>query len=160
VLICLLYGVVAFIVFTLFGLRYALVMGIVAGLLYAVPYVGPVTTALMVLAVSLVQHPDRIVLALAATASTAVLNQVFDMGLTPKLLGGAVGLHPVLSIFALMAGGAAYGIPGMVLAVPVAASVQVVLCELFPRLREPLGKFGTKREARKKRSVRSARSRR
>jgi len=73
--------------------------------------------------------------------STVVLNQVFDMILTPRILGGAVGLHPVLSIFALMAGGTLYGIPGMVLAVPIAASIQVVLCQFFPKLGEPLERF-------------------
>jgi predicted PurR-regulated permease PerM len=142
IVVCALYGIAAFILFATFGVRYSLALGLAAGLLYAVPYVGSIATAVVVLLVSLAQHPDQTYIALLLMASTLVLNQIFDMLLTPRILGGAVGLHPVLSIFALMAGGAIYGIPGMVLAVPVAASAQVVLCECFPKLRKPLDKFG------------------
>ena len=141
--VCALYGVAAFLLFTVFGLRYALVLGIAAGLLYAVPYVGAVATALAALLVALAQHPNHAYIAVIVMLSTVALNQVFDMVLTPRILGGAVGLHPVLAIFSLMAGGTMYGIPGMVLAVPIAASIQVILCQFFPKLREPLEHFET-----------------
>lgn len=144
VTVCLLYGVVATVAFSILGLRYALVIGIVSGLLYAVPYVGPFTTGLIVFLVSFVQHPDKVYLALLYSGGTFALNQVFDMLLTPRIVGGAVGLHPILSIFALTAGGAVFGVVGMVLAVPIAASIQVLLCEFFPKLRKPLAEFGGK----------------
>ncbi|MDO8588116.1 MAG: AI-2E family transporter [Armatimonadota bacterium] len=159
VLVCALYGVAAFILFSIFGVRYALLISLAAGLLYAVPYIGPVTTLLIVFLVSLVQRPDHVYIAFIIAGSTLVLNQVFDMLLTPRVLGGAVGLHPVLSIFALTFGGAAYGVAGMILAVPVAASVQVILCEVFPKLREPLGKFDTKAAGERKKAPRRGRRR-
>ena len=49
-----------------------------------------------------------------------------------------IGLHPVVSIFALTTGGQLFGLPGMILAVPVAASIQIVLTTLWPQLAEPL----------------------
>ena len=53
-------------------------------------------------------------------------------------MGKQVGLHPVIGLFALMVGGHLFGLPGMVIAVPIAASVRVVLIRLFPRLGEPI----------------------
>ena len=161
ILVCALYGVAAFLLFSIFGVRYALLISLAAGLLYAVPYIGPTSTLLIVFLVSAFHRPDHIYMAFIIGGSTLALNQAFDMLLTPRVLGGAVGLHPVLSIFALTFGGAAYGVPGMVLAVPVAASVQIILCEVFPKLREPLSKFDVKpggrrtpRRARRKKAER------
>ncbi|MDO8683459.1 MAG: AI-2E family transporter [Armatimonadota bacterium] len=143
IVVCAIYGFAATILFSAFGVRYSLLIGLIAGLLYAVPYIGPIVTMLIVFLVSLLQNPSAVYMSFIVAGSTLVLNQIFDMFLTPKILGGAVGLHPALSIFALMFGGAAYGITGMILAVPVAASVQIILCEFFPKLREPLSKFDT-----------------
>ena len=67
-----------------------------------------------------------------------VVQQLFDQVITPRVVGGLVGLHPVVSLFALTAGGQLFGLPGMIFAVPVAASVQVVLTALWPELVEPL----------------------
>ena len=63
---------------------------------------------------------------------------VFDQGITPRVLGKLVGLHPVVSLFALTVGGTVAGVAGMILAVPVAASIKVVLYALFPALTRPL----------------------
>jgi len=68
----------------------------------------------------------------------AALNQVFDLVITPRVIGGQVGLHPVASLFALMVGGGLFGLPGMLLAVPVAASLRVVLTKFYPRMFEPI----------------------
>lgn len=161
VLVCFLYGLFSGVIFSIFGLRYSLLIGLAAGLLYAVPYIGSTATSLIVFLVSIAQRPDQIYLAVILVAISLALNQVFDMLLSPRILGGAVGLHPAFSILALMFGGAAFGVPGMVLAVPVAASIQVILCEAFPKLREPLSKFDVKakaktpRRARRKRRERS-----
>jgi hypothetical protein len=66
------------------------------------------------------------------------VNQVFDQIVTPRVVGGLVGLHPVASLFALTAGAELFGLPGMIFAVPVAASLQVVLITLWPQLAAPL----------------------
>jgi len=67
-----------------------------------------------------------------------LVGQLFDQLITPRVIGKSGGLHPVIGLFALMVGGHLFGLPGMVMAVPVAASLRIVLLHLFPRLGEPL----------------------
>jgi predicted PurR-regulated permease PerM len=137
-IVCSLYAVVNVILLTLLRVPYALVIGLFSGILYAVPYVGAVTTIALGALVALASpnpttgHVVGVAVALLAT------NQVFDQLITPRVVGGLVGLHPVVSIFALTVGGNLFGLPGMILAVPIAASIQVVLVELFPALTRPL----------------------
>ena len=111
---------------------YALLIAALGGILYTIPYVGPLVTALI-----------TFLLAFAAGGAgfggiavllTLVLNQVFDNIITPRVVGGGVGLHPVASIFSLTLGGTLFGIWGMLLSVPIAASIQAVLFRLFPKL--------------------------
>ncbi len=57
--------------------------------------------------------------------------------MTPRIVGGGVGLHPVAALFALTLGGALFGLWGMLLSVPIAASIQAILFRLFPKLTTP-----------------------
>lgn len=138
-IVCAALGVVDSLLLTfVFHLPYALVIGIFAGILYAVPYVGPAASSALgaLVALSSPHASAGYVLAVAATMLIAML--VFDQGITPRVLGKLVGLHPVVSLFALTVGGTVAGVAGMILAVPVAASIKVVLVELFPALTRPL----------------------
>ena len=63
---------------------------------------------------------------------------LFDQVITPRILGKHVGLHPILSITALLAGNVLLGIVGMLLAVPIAASIQMVVITLVPKLRQEI----------------------
>ena len=131
------YGLVATVIFFLFDLRsYALLLGFAAGLLYAVPFVGPFVTALLAGVVSLATGHS--------IGSTGLLlavvlaqNQAFDNFVVPRVVGDSVGLHPLLTLFALFMGGEMFGLWGMLLSVPVAASIQVVLFRRFPKLSAP-----------------------
>lgn len=135
-LACILYGILEMVLLTSLRVNYAVILGLLAGVLYAVPYVGAGATVLIIFLVSLatyqtgVSHPVWL-----APVCAVGLNLVFDNGVTPKILGKAVGLHPVLSMFALLAGGQLFGLAGMVLSVPVAASIQEILFEFRPDLR-------------------------
>jgi predicted PurR-regulated permease PerM len=70
--------------------------------------------------------------------SCIVFNLFIDYGVSPRVLGKGVGLHPVLVIFALLAGAQVGGIFGMILAVPIIASLRVILIYIFPQLVAPL----------------------
>jgi putative permease len=146
IIVCILYGITAAVLFSILKIRYSLLIGVAAGFLYAIPYIGAVLTTLIVFTISLLQHPDAVYLAFVFTGLSLGLNQVFDMIITPRVVGGAVGLHPVISIFALMFGGAAFGVVGMLLAVPIAGSLQIVLCQVFPKLSAPLERFAAEPE--------------
>lgn len=110
----------------LVGLPFGLVIGLVAGLLTFIPYVGSLTGFIISMAVALASfdtwHGTAIV------AAIFVSGQVMEGNfLTPKLVGDRVGLHPVWIIFALLAGGALFGFVGLLLAVPVAAAIGVLV---------------------------------
>ena len=118
--------------------QYALLVGAAAGVLYAVPYLGAFSIALVTFIVSFAaasgDHQSGLAFGGIALAATLVLNQVFDNVVTPRVVGGGVGLHPVLALFALVIGGELFGLWGMLLSVPIAGSIQVILFRLYPRL--------------------------
>ncbi len=135
VVVCLLYGIATTITLEVFHLKYGIILGLLAGILYAVPYIGAIATTLLVFLVGLATYPQGVGQALWPAVGMIVLNQGFDLVITPKILGKSVGLHPVLSLFALLAGGQLFGLAGMILAVPVAASIQEVVFEFCPELK-------------------------
>ena len=113
---------------------YALSLAVTAGILYTIPYFGAFVSTLMIGGVALVSHGPGA--ALAVTAVMILIHQViFDNIVAPRIIGGSVNLHPLLTLGALMAGGTLMGIPGTLLAVPIAAAIQVVLVHLFPQLK-------------------------
>lgn len=146
-IVCALYGV--FTIALLYGLslfhhsmaNYALLVGAAAGVLYAVPYVGALSTALITFLVSFAaataDGASGVGFGGAALLATLFLNQVFDNVVTPRVVGGGVGLNPIVALFALVIGGELFKLPGLLLSVPVAGSIQVILFRLFPRLTEP-----------------------
>jgi len=136
--LCLCFGVTVYLVLELaFGLPYALILGLCAVVLYAVPYLGQITLLLAGALVAWVTGRNPAYIVLVAVA-LIVIGQIYDQLITPRVIGKQVGLHPVLGLFALMVGGQLFGPLGMIIAVPVAASVRVVLIQLFPRLSEPI----------------------
>ncbi len=117
-----------------FGLRdYALTLAITAGLLNSIPYFGPlVSTTLMGLVTLAVLGLSP---ALAVVGVMVVIHQIFfDLVLAPRIIGGSVHLHPLLTLIALMVGGTLFKLGGTLLAVPIAAALQVILIRLFPQL--------------------------
>ena len=146
-IVCALYGV--FTTGLLYGLslfhhpmaQYALLVGAAAGVLYAVPYLGAFSTALITFLVSFAaataDHASGLGFGGIALAATLVLNQIFDNVVTPRVVGGGVGLHPILALFSLVIGGELFGIWGMLLSVPIAGSIQAILFRLYPKLTKP-----------------------
>jgi predicted PurR-regulated permease PerM len=132
-----LYGLVTMCVFFGFGLKsYALLLGVVAGFLYPVPYLGPALTGLISAVVSLATGHSFPQTVLLLAIVLMVVNGIFDNIIVPRLVGQGVGLHPLLTMFALFLGNSLFGLWGMLLSVPVAASIQVVLMRLVPKLAE------------------------
>jgi hypothetical protein len=102
-----------------------------------VPYVGAVVTVVLISVVSLLSGGANFML--IVLAANILLHQViFDQIITPRILGGHVGLHPILSIVALLAGNALLGLVGMILAVPVAACIQIGILALVPKLAQDI----------------------
>jgi predicted PurR-regulated permease PerM len=148
--VCAAYGLLIYLALAIgFGLAYALMLGLLAAVLFAVPYLGQTTLILVCCAVAgATGHSAGYVLGVAVTL--VVIGQLFDQLIVPRMIGKQVGLHPVIGLFALMVGGELFGFAGMIFAVPVAASVRVVLIQLFPRLTAPIPGFEKRQRAMEK----------
>jgi predicted PurR-regulated permease PerM len=127
----------AAVLWLVFHLPNALALGAISGALYMVPYLGAALTILIIAGVALMSGPVGNALLIVLTM--ILLHSVlFDQIITPRIVGQHVGLHPILSLIALLIGGSALGILGMILAVPLAATVQMILLALFPKLSQPI----------------------
>jgi predicted PurR-regulated permease PerM len=124
--VCFLLGSFYAIALSLVGLDFGLVVGLVAGALSFVPYVGSIVGFVASMGLAIAQFSDWI--SIAIVAAIFFIGQAVEGNfLTPKLVGDRVRLHPVWIIFALLAGGALFGFVGVLLAVPVAAVVGVLI---------------------------------
>lgn len=117
------------------GLELALIIGLVAGLVSFVPYLGFVLGVLLAGIAALMQFQDAYYLLWVALVF-GVGQALEGMLLTPMLVGDKIGLHPVAVIFAVMAGGQLFGFVGVLLALPVAAVIMVLLRDLHRRYRQ------------------------
>lgn len=108
------------------GLDLALLIGMLAGVVSFVPYLGFIVGIVVAGVAALMQFQDGIHLIYVA-AVFGVGQLLEGMVLTPLLLGERIGLHPVAVIFAVLAGGQLFGFFGVLLALPVAAVVMVLL---------------------------------
>jgi predicted PurR-regulated permease PerM len=113
----------------------ALVIGPLAGLLSLVPYLGFIFGLGLSLMLTLLEYPG-LWHPLGVVITFVVAQNVEGWFLTPRLLGKRVGLHPVWVLVALLLGAQWFGIPGMVVAVPVAAALRVVLRHAVQAYRE------------------------
>lgn len=119
-------GVIYSIGLSLIGLDLALLIGMLAGLLSFVPYLGFVVGLLMAGIAAVAQHHDA--LHLVPVLLVFGVGQLLEgMVLTPYLVGDRIGLHPVAVIFAVMVGGQLFGFFGILFALPVAAVVMILL---------------------------------
>ena len=114
----------------LFRLPYALWVAILTGILEIIPLIGPITAGAIACTVGFAQGGPSEAAELAITYF--VLRQVEDQLVMPIIVGRAVHVHPLVTIFAVLTGEKIAGVLGMILAVPIAAAVKVVLDYTYP----------------------------
>lgn len=135
-LVCLCLGTTYAIGLTLVGLQFGIVIGLIAGLISFIPFVGTLVGAFLSVGMALAQFPPDW-MGVAKVALVFVLGNLLESNLlSPKLVGDRVGLHPVWIMFALLAGGSLFGFTGVLLAVPVSAVIGVVVRHLMTRYRD------------------------
>ncbi len=125
---------------TILGVPYSVLLGITTGVLETIPFVGPITAGAIACLVAL-GHPNpfgwsQLAYVGVVAAMYTVLRHAEDYLVIPTVIGRAVRLHPAIVIFALLSGGAAFGLLGIVLAVPVAATSRLVLIYVRAKLRD------------------------
>ena len=113
---------------SLVGLKLGLLIGIIAGLISFVPYLGATTGVVLAVLAALVQAQGFDIKLLLLVGAVFTVGQLIESYiLTPRIVGDRIGLHPVAVIFAIMAGGQLFGFLGMLIALPVAAVANVLL---------------------------------
>jgi predicted PurR-regulated permease PerM len=123
--VCLVLGTFYAVGLSLVGLEFGLVVGLLAGILSFVPYVGTIVGFVTSMGLALIQFSDPIWI--GVVFAVFLVGQVIEGNvLTPLLVGDRIGLHPVWVIFALLAGGALFGFVGVLLGLPVAAVIGVL----------------------------------
>ncbi|MCW5695406.1 MAG: AI-2E family transporter [Bauldia sp.] len=126
-LVCLILAVFYSVALVAIGLNFGLLIGLGAGLLSFIPFVGTLVGFVASVGVAAVQFwPDWVWI--AVTAGIFIIGQVLEgYFLQPRLVGNSVGLHPVWLMFALFAFGVLFGFVGALIAVPVAAVIAVLV---------------------------------
>jgi predicted PurR-regulated permease PerM len=114
----------------LFGVPYSLVIGLLAGILNIIPWIGPAITAVIAGVAASFLGPWYI---LAGVGTSIAAQQITEIFIQPRVMSEQVDLHPLLVIFSLLAGAALFGFTGMVLAIPVAAVAKGLFVYYFEK---------------------------
>jgi predicted PurR-regulated permease PerM len=135
-LLCVFVGGLATIALAIIGVPFALLLGLIAGILEALPYVGPILGAIPALVVALLSNPGS---ALWVAVAFFAIQQVENLVLAPRIAGSSVKLHPALVMVVLVIGNELAGFLGMLVAVPVTALIRDMFKYLYLRFQdEPL----------------------
>mgnify|MGYP001092457525 CR=1 FL=1 len=132
-IVALIVGIVSGTSLLLLGIDFAVILGIVAGITNIIPYLGPFIGAFPAILITLLTSPGRTLWVILAFI---VIQQIESSVISPRVVGKRVGLHPTLMIFALLAGGALWGLVGLLIAVPAAAVIRIFLGAVFNWFRQ------------------------
>ncbi len=127
------FGVFTAIVNIVFGLEYAVLTTVAAALLHAIPFFGPFVSWIPPVAVALLFNPTAVlpVLILMGIAWFVTMNVI-----SPRMLSGAVGVHPIVVLASVVIGGKIAGVAGAIFGIPIAAVLSVFFFHWFGRSRE------------------------
>jgi predicted PurR-regulated permease PerM len=137
-LLILIMGSASFIVLSFFGVRFAIILAPIVGVLEIFPIIGPFTAIALVTLVAIFSPPN---FGLAHTASALlvalvffIMRQIEDYAVIPNVVGHAVRLHPALILFAVAVGASLGGALGLFVAVPVTGALKVLGAYLYQKL--------------------------
>ncbi len=127
-LVSLIVGIMATVILAVLGVRFYLLLGIVAGMTNLIPYFGPFIGAVPAVAMAAFTSWDLVI---RVMIGYFILQQLESMVISPRIVGGKTGLHPLLVVLAVMAGGSLMGLPGLILGVPMLAISKVLVEHLL-----------------------------
>jgi predicted PurR-regulated permease PerM len=117
-------GVTTYICLSLLGVKYALPLGIIAGLLEAIPNIGPTLAAIPTFFVGFSQYP---LLGLFSILMAIGIQQFENHLIVPMVMKRVVGLHPILTLIVLVVGGRYGGVLGILFAIPLALVAETIV---------------------------------
>jgi hypothetical protein len=121
-ILCVIIGAVSTLAFFVIGIPYALVLGLLMGIFEALPVIGPTLGAIPAVVITLAVAPDKVLLVIAVLVAIQVLENNL---LVPRVMDESVGVNAIISILAIAAFGILFGLGGAILAIPLAAIVQI-----------------------------------
>ena len=122
--LCLVIGIMALVAYLIIGLPNALVLALLAGVFEAVPMIGPLLGAIPAGVIALSIGPSKLIWVIVATI---IIQQLENSILVPRVMRKAVGINPFVSLLSLFAFSSLFGIAGALMAIPIAAIVQLLL---------------------------------
>lgn len=123
-LISFLVGFLTYLGLRLLGVDFALILGLIYGITNIIPYFGPLIGALPAVIIALLDSPAQ---ALKVVVLMVAIQQVDSHLISPQILGRSLGLHPLIVVLALLVGGQLFGLIGLILGVPLAATLRILL---------------------------------
>ena len=127
-ILCLVIFILTYIGLLILGVKYALIIAVIAGLTEFIPYLGPVLGAIPAVFIAFTQSPT---LALFTAILYIIIQQIENNFLVPKIMQKAVGLNPIVSIVAIMIGFSVGGVVGALLSIPVATAGTVLVEDML-----------------------------
>jgi predicted PurR-regulated permease PerM len=127
ILLCLIIGFMSWIGLVIIGVPYAVVLALIAGIMEAVPNIGPIIAAVPAVMIAALYSPLQALLVLILYL---IIQQLENYVIVPRVMSRAVELHPLAVLLALLIGGELMGVLGAVLAVPVTAAISVIVDEI------------------------------
>jgi predicted PurR-regulated permease PerM len=122
--LCLIIGIMSLVAYLLIGLPNVLILAFLAGALEIVPMIGPLLGAIPAAIIALSIEPSKLIWVIAATL---VIQQIENSILVPRIMRKAVGVNPFVSLLAIFTFSSIFGIAGALMAIPMAALIQLIL---------------------------------
>jgi len=127
IILMLVIGIMSYIGLTIIGMKYVLALSVLAGLLEVIPNLGPITSAIPAFLIGFSYSP---VLGGSTIILNLVIQQLENNLIVPFVMKKVIGLHPIVTLIALIVGGKLAGILGVILAVPTTIFIETVLIEI------------------------------
>lgn len=128
VFLCFIIFVLTYLALLALGVRYSFLLALIAGILEAIPYIGPLISGILAVLVVLGSSPEKLIWVILAMY---LIQQVENHILVPKVMEKFLGLSPVVVILAISVGSTLFGLWGVILAVPFSAAISIILQEIY-----------------------------
>lgn len=126
------------VMFTIIGLNYGIVLAIVAGFLNLIPYLGSFVAMIPVFILAFVAGPAMVVKCIIVFTIEQTIEGRF---VTPLVIGSKLQIHPITILFVLLTAGTLFGVGGVFLAIPIYASIKVIIIEIFEWYKDVSGLY-------------------
>ncbi|MEO4055200.1 AI-2E family transporter [Solibacillus sp. CAU 1738] len=140
ILVSICIGMMVTIGFLIIGLKYALLLGFLAMITSVVPYLGPVIAITPAFIIAIVSEPFMVVKLIIVWTIVQLIEGKF---ISPQIMGKSLSVHPITIIFILLTAGSLFGVPGVILGIPVYALMKVLVTHFYTLFKIRYNRFQT-----------------